>query len=52
MYEDPPRTFATKEECIQAASIKEKRTRDMLTDEDGYLSVEHFEVGCERVENI
>jgi len=52
MYEDPPRTFATKGECIEAATIKEKWTRDMLTDEDGYLSVEHLEVGCERVENI
>jgi hypothetical protein len=52
MYEDPPRTFETKDECIQAAVIKEKWTRDMLTDEDGYLTVEHLEVGCERVENI
>ena len=27
MYEDPPRTFATKEECLAAAVIKEKHTK-------------------------
>ncbi len=26
-----------------------KWTRDMLTNEDGFLTVEHLEVGCEKV---
>ena len=38
MYEDPPRTFDTKEECLAAAVEKEKSTRQMLTDEDGFLT--------------
>ena len=42
MYEDPPRTFNTKEECLAAAVEKEKSTREMLTDEDGFLTVEHL----------
>ena len=52
MYEDPPRTFETEAECLSAAMVKREQTIRMLTDEDGYLTVEHFEVGCERVENI
>ncbi len=52
MYEDPPREFKTKNECMEAAAIKDKWTRDMLTDEDGYLTVEHLEIGCELVENV
>ena len=47
LYEDPPRTFETKEECLAAAKIKQKSTVEQLTDEDGFLSVEHFEIGCE-----
>ena len=49
MYEEPPREFATKELCLEAAVEKEKWTRDMLTDEDGHLTVVHLEVGCEKV---
>ena len=52
MDENPSRTFQTKAECQEAALIKEKFTRDMLTDEDGYLTVAHLEVGCERKESI
>tara|TARA_Y100000592_G_scaffold97959_1_gene169830 strand:- start:127 stop:339 length:213 start_codon:yes stop_codon:yes gene_type:complete len=52
MYEEPPKTYATKEECMKAAVIKDKWTREMLTDEDGYLTVEHLEIGCELVNNI
>ena len=48
MYEDPPRIFDTKAECEAAAEIKEKNTVEMLTDEDGFLTVEHLEVGCEK----
>ena len=51
MYENPPRTFETKEQCLEAAVIKEKATIEMLSDEDGYLVVEHLEVGCEQVNN-
>ena len=51
MYEDPPRTFATKQECIAAATIKEKQTREFFLDEDGYLSITHLEVGCEEIPN-
>ena len=51
MYEDPPRTFATKEECLAAAVIKEKHTREFFVDEDGYLSITHLEVGCEEIPN-
>ena len=50
MYEDPPRAFDTKEQCLVAAKMKEDLTREQLTDEDGYLTVEHFEVGCERAD--
>ena len=52
MYENPSRTFETKAKCQEAAVIKEKATRKQLTDEDGYLTVEHLEVGCERKESI
>ena len=52
MYENPSRTFETKAKCEEAAVIKEKATREQLTDEDGYLTVEHLEVGCERKETI
>ena len=38
MYEDPPRTFETKKECLAAAVEKEKSTREMLTDEDGFFN--------------
>ena len=51
MYEDPPRTFDTKEECLSAAIIKEEQTIKLLSDEDGYLTVEHLEVGCTNVYN-
>ena len=50
MYEDPPRVFDTKEQCLVAAKMKEDFTREQLTDEDGYLTVEHFEVGCEIID--
>jgi len=46
MYENPPREFSTEAECLEAAVEKAKWTRDMLTDEDGYLTVAHLEVGC------
>ena len=52
MYENPSRTFETKAKCQEAAVIKEKATREQLTDEDGYHTVEHLEVGCERKESI
>ena len=52
MYEDPPRIFETKEQCLVAAKMKEDLTKEMLSDEDGYLSVEHLEVGCELVNNV
>ena len=52
MYEDSPRIFNTKEECLAAAVEKEKSTREMLTDEDGFLTVEHLEVGCEKEQMI
>ena len=51
MYEDPPRLFDTIEECEAAKIQKEKITRNFLTDEDGYLTVVHLEVGCENVYN-
>ena len=51
MHEDPPRTFSTKEECLLAAKIKEEQTIKFLSDEDGYLTVEHLEVGCTNVYN-
>ena len=50
MYEDPPRVFETKEQCLVAAKMKEDITREQLIDEDGYLTVEHFEVGCEKID--
>ena len=52
MYEDPPRIFETKEQCLVAAKMKEDLTKEMLLDDDGYLSVEHLEVGCELVNNV
>ena len=50
MYEDPPRVFETKEQCLVAAKMKEDFTSEQLIDEDGYLTVEHFEVGCEKID--
>ena len=44
MYEDPPRTFDTMQEC------EAEQTLDMLTVE-GELTVEHFEVGGEKIED-
>ena len=52
MYEDPPRVFETREQCMVAAKMKGDLTREQLSDEDGYLTVEHFEVGCEAVNNV
>ena len=49
MYEDPPRTFNTEEECLEAAVIKDKETREFLKDEDGFLTVEYLEIGCENI---
>ena len=49
MYEDPPRIFDTKEECLAAAKIKEQNTIKLLTDENGHLDVTHLEVGCEQI---
>ena len=49
MYEDPPRIFNTEVECLEAVKIKEKETREFLTDEDGFLTVEHLEIGCENI---
>jgi len=51
MYEDPPRTFDTQEECLAAAEIKSKATIEFLTDEDGFLTVEHLEIGCTNIYN-
>ena len=51
LHEDPPRTFNTEAECLDAAVIKDKETREMLADEDGYLSVAHLEIGCENIYN-
>ena len=50
MYEDPPRVFETKEQCLVAAQMKKDFTLEQLIDEDGYLTVKHFEVGCERID--
>ena len=52
MYENPPRLFDTKEQCMVAAQMKKDLTIEALTDEDGHLTVEHFEVGCELVESV
>ncbi len=49
MHEDPPRYFDTKSECEKALVIKQEQTLEMLTDEDGYLSVAHLELGCTNV---
>ena len=51
LHEDPPRTFATEAECLSAAMVKREQTIQMLTDEDGYLTVAHLEVGCINVYN-
>ena len=32
--------------------MKKDLTIEQLTDEDGHLTVEHFEVGCELVESV
>ena len=42
----------TKEQCLVAAQMKKDLTLEQLTDEDGHLTVEHFEVGCELVESV
>ena len=49
MYEDPPRTFDTKAECEKALVIKQEKTLEFLTDEDGYLSVAHIYLGYTNV---
>mgnify|MGYP001384839004 CR=1 FL=1 len=49
MYEEPPRTFATEAECQEALIIKQQETVEMLSDEDGYLTVAHLELGCTNV---
>ena len=46
LYENPPRTFATEAECQEALIIKQQETVEMLSDEDGYLTVAHLELGC------
>ena len=51
LHENPPRTFNTEAECLEAAVIKDKETREMLSDEDGYLTVAHLEIGCINVYN-
>ena len=51
MYEDPPRTFDTKAECQEALLIKQEQTLQFLTDEDGYLTVAHLDLGCTNVYN-
>jgi len=51
MYEDPPRSFNTEAECLEAAVIKDKETREILSDEDGYLTVAHLEIGCQNIYN-
>jgi hypothetical protein len=50
-YEDPPRTFNTEAECQEALVIKQEETVKMLSDEDGYLTVAHLELGCTNVYN-
>ena len=50
-YEDPPRTFNTEAECQEALIIKQQETVEMLSDEDGYLTVAHLEVGCTNIYN-
>ena len=52
MYEDPPRIFDTMKECKAAAIIKEKMTKEFLSDEDGFLSVERLEIGCEPIDSV
>ena len=52
MYEDPPRTFDSMTECLTAAVEKEKKTKEYFTDEDGYLTVAHLEVGCKPNDSI
>jgi len=50
-YEDPPRTFNTEAECQEALVIKQEETLKMLSDEDGYLTVAHLELGCTNAYN-
>ena len=50
-YEDPPRTFNTEAECQEALVIKQEETVRMLSDEDGYLTVAHLELGCTNAYN-
>ena len=38
--------YDTKAECEQALVLKKQQTLEMLTDEDGYLTVAHLELGC------
>ena len=51
LHENPPRTFNTEAECLEAAEIKDKETREILSDEDGYLTVAHLEIGCINIYN-
>ncbi len=51
LHENPRRTFNTEAECLEAAVIKDKETREILSDEDGYLTVAHLEVGCTNIYN-
>ena len=46
LYVNPPRTFATEAECQEALIIKQQETVEMLSDEDGYLTVAYLELGC------
>ena len=48
MYEDPPRVFDSLDQCEAAATIKATETMELLTDE-GEFTIEHFEVGCEKI---
>ena len=49
--EDPIQYYNTEAECLEAAVIKDKETREMLSDEDGYLTVSHLEIGCTNIYN-
>ena len=51
VHEDPPRLFNTEAECLEASVIKEKETIEILSDEDGYLTVAHLEIGCINIYN-
>jgi len=51
LFEEPPRTFTTEAECQEALIIKQQETVEMLSDEDGYLTVAHLELGCTNAYN-